>query len=180
MNNVKTSTKKLAKMGVLAAISVVLVAIIHIPFVAPVSFLEYDPADIPIMLGTFAMGPWAGLILTIVTAVIQGATVSAGSGLYGIIMHILATGANCIVAGSIYFKKKNKKRAVIALVSGAIVHTLIMIPANLFITPAFTGWPVSAVAEVLPWIVLFNIVKTGINAVLTFILYKRVSGILHK
>lgn len=180
MNNVQKSTNKLAKMGVLAAISIVLVSIVHIPFIAPVSFLEYDPADIPILLGTFALGPWAGLILTIVTSVIQGLTVSAGSGLYGIIMHIIATGANCVVAGSIYFKKKNKKRAIIALALGIIIHTLIMIPANLFITPVFTGWPVSAVVEVLPWIILFNIVKTVVNAFLTFILYKRVSGILHK
>jgi len=167
-------------MGVLAAISVVLVSIVHIPFVAPVSFLEYDPADIPILLGTFALGPWAGLILTIVTSVIQGLTVSAGSGLYGIIMHILATGANCVVAGSIYFKKKNKKRAIIALIAGSLTHIIIMIPANLFITPVFTGWPVSAVIEVLPWITLFNLVKTAVNSALTFVLYKRVSGILHK
>ena len=33
--------------------------------------LEYDPADIPIMIATFAFGPWYGLMTTIVVAVVQ-------------------------------------------------------------------------------------------------------------
>ena len=51
--------------------------------------MEYDPADIPILIGAFAFGPAAGLALTAVTALIQGVTVSAGSGIYGIIMPVL-------------------------------------------------------------------------------------------
>lgn len=85
------STLKLVKMGMLVAISIVLVYIIHVPIFPAVPFLEYDPADIPILIGTFAFGPVAGFILTFVTSVIQGLTVSSGSGIYGIIMHIIAT-----------------------------------------------------------------------------------------
>ena len=68
--NTQKSTVKLAKMGMLVAISIVLVAIIHFPIFPAVAFLEYDPADIPILIGTFAFGPVAGLLLTIVTAVV--------------------------------------------------------------------------------------------------------------
>ena len=64
--NTQKSTVKLAKMGMLVAISIVLVAIIHFPIFPAVAFLEYDPADIPILIGTFAFGPVAGLLLTIV------------------------------------------------------------------------------------------------------------------
>ena len=102
-------------MAMLVAISVVLVAIIHIPIFPAVAFLEYDPADIPILLGTFAFGPVAGVLLTIVTAFIQGTTVSAASGIYGIIMHILATSARVIVAGCIYKHKKSRKSEIIGL-----------------------------------------------------------------
>ena len=60
--NTQKSTVKLAKMGLLVAISIVLVYFIHFPIFPAVSFLEYDPADISIMIGTFAFGPLAGFI----------------------------------------------------------------------------------------------------------------------
>ena len=98
-------TVKLVKMGAMVAISVALVYLIHFPIFPAVAFLEYDPADIPILIGTFAFGPLAGLALTVVTSVIQGLTVSSGSGLYGILMHVIATGMLVIVSGSIYGRK---------------------------------------------------------------------------
>ena len=101
-------TVKLVKMGAMVAISVALVYLIHFPIFPAVAFLEYDPADIPILIGTFAFGPLAGLALTVVTSVIQGLTVSSGSGLYGILMHVIATGMLVIVSGSIYGRKKTK------------------------------------------------------------------------
>lgn len=87
----KKKTLKLVKMGMLVAISIILVYVIHLPIFPAVPFLEYDPADIPILIGTFAFGPFTGLLLTIATSIIQGITVSANSGLYGILMHIIAT-----------------------------------------------------------------------------------------
>ena len=45
------STVRLAKMAMLVAISIVLVALIHVPIFPAVAFLEYDPADIPILIG---------------------------------------------------------------------------------------------------------------------------------
>ena len=88
--NTQAKTTKLAKMAMLVAVSIVLVALIHFPIFPAVAFLEYDPADIPILIGTFAFGPVAGILLTVVTSVLQGVTVSAASGAYGIIMHIIA------------------------------------------------------------------------------------------
>ena len=77
-------TRKLPTMAMLAAISIVLVALIHFPIIPGATFLEYDPADVSILVGTFLFGPWAGLALTAVVSVIQGLTVSAGSGVIGI------------------------------------------------------------------------------------------------
>ena len=75
----KKKTVKMVKMGVMVAISVAMVYLVHFPIFPAVPFLEYDPADISILIGTFAFGPEAGLVLTVVTAVVQGLTVSAGS-----------------------------------------------------------------------------------------------------
>lgn len=176
----QSKTTRLAKMGMLIAISIVLVSFIHFPIFPAVAFLEYDPADIPILIGTFAFGPLGGLLMTVVTSVIQGVTVSAQSGVYGILMHVIATGAFVLAAGLIYRGGKSKKRAVIALVVGVLVMTAVMIPANLFITPYFMGAPREMVISLLPFIVGFNFVKAGINAIVTFFLYKRISNFLHK
>ena len=115
MNNQKTQSVKIAKMAMLVAVSIVLVMIIHFPIFPAVAFLEYDPADIPILIGTFAFGPVAGITLTIVTSLIQGLTVSSVSGLSGIIIHIVSTPALVIVAGTIYSTTTTKKSAVIGL-----------------------------------------------------------------
>ena len=175
----------IAKTGVLAAVSVVLVFLIHFPIVPAASFLEYDPADVPILLGTFAMGPAAGIYLTVIASVIQGLTVSAASGWYGIVMHLVATGTYVLVAGNIYKRSHSKKGAVTALICGTIAWTLVMIPANLILTPTYlqmVGVPAEAalptVKGLLGWIVLFNLIKAGVNSAITFLLYKRVSGLL--
>ena len=174
--NKQSKASLLAKMGMMVAISIVLVTFIHFPIFPVVGFLEYDPADIPILIGTFAFGPLGGLVMTVVTSVIQGLTVSAQSGPYGIIMHIIATGTFVLVAGLIYRNHKSKKKAIIAL----IAMTAIMLPANLIITPIFMGLPRDAVVALLPFILAFNFVKAGINAVITFFLYKRISRFLHR
>ncbi|MCQ2554522.1 MAG: ECF transporter S component [Clostridia bacterium] len=176
------NTVKIAKMGMLVAISVVLVSLIHVSLVPSVAFLEYDPADIPILLGTFAFGPLSGVVLTVVTSVIQGVTVSAHSGVYGIIMHIIATSVLCLVSGIVYNygKKKTKKHAIIGLILGTAAMVVTMIGANMLITPIFMGVPAGVVWSLMPGIMLFNFLKGGINSVVTFLVYKRVSAFLHK
>ena len=174
----KKNLRILTVMGMLCAVSVILVSIIHFPLFAAAPFLEYDPADVPIFIATFSFGPLAGLLLTVVTSVIQGVTVSASSGLYGILMHIISTGSFCLVAGVIYKKLHTKKGAAISLVIGTLTMTLVMIPSNLFITPYFMGAPVSVIKGLLlPAIIPFNFVKAAVNSVITFFLYKRISNL---
>jgi len=178
--NRQNNTIKLAKMGMLVAISVILVYFIHFPIFPAVPFLEYDPADIPIFIGTFAFGPLAGFTLTVVTSVIQGLTVSAAGGWFGILMHILATGSFVLVAGLIYRSNKNRKGAVIAMAAGTFTMTGMMAVANIILDPIFYGMPVEAVYALLPFIIGFNLIKAGANSIITFLLYKRISRFLHK
>lgn len=55
--NRRISTRQLVSMAMLGAISIVLVAVIHFPLIPAAAFLEYDPADIPILICAFAYGP---------------------------------------------------------------------------------------------------------------------------
>lgn len=166
-------------MAILIAVSIVLVYLIHFPIFPQVAFLEYDPADISILMAGFAYGPLAGIIVTVIASVIQGFTVSAQSGLYGIIMHIIATTA-LVGASSFYYKShKTKKGALISLSIGCVAMVVVMAIANLIVTPYFMGVTVDAVIGLMPFIIAFNLIKAILNSLVTFILYKRISPILH-
>ena len=171
----------IASIGVLSALSIVLVLLIHFPIFPAVAFLEYDPADVPIILSTALFGPVWGLLMTAVVAVVQGLTVSAGSGLYGILMHITATGAFVLaywLALAVIRRIRGEKEkehpcvsSVIASIAGIIAQTAIMIPANLVITPIFMGVDVSVVIDLMTFIVLFNLIKASANAFVATLLY---------
>ncbi len=176
----RITTLGLVKMAMLVAISIVLVLLIHFPIFPAVAFLEYDPADIPILVGAMAFGPVAGIILTVVTAVIQGFTVSAASGIYGIIMHIIATLALTLTASWIYNANRTKKRALAALGFGILAMVVFMFAANIVVTPYFMGIPLEALWGVMPWIILFNLIKAAANSLVTFIIYPHISKFLHK
>lgn len=177
----KEQINKLVKMGLLCAIAVILAYLVRFPIFPSAPFLEYDMADVPILIGTFLYGPAAGLLMTVVVSVIQGLTVSASSGWVGIAMHIFATGAFVLTAGLIYKKYHSLKGAVIALISGAIALTLMMIPLNLIFTVHFLGAPRQVVIDMLaPIIIPFNLIKGFGNSIITFIIYKTVSRIFKR
>lgn len=179
MENNKFNTKTLAKLAMLTAISCVLVLLVRIPF-PPAPFLKYDPADVPIFITAFAFGPVAGIIVTVIVSVLQ-AFVLAEDGIYGCLMHILATGSFVLVAGNIYRHKKDKKHAIYGLMAGVVTMVVVMCIANYIVTPIFLGVPKEAVVGMLiPVIIPFNFLKAFANALITFLVYKRISGFLHK
>ena len=177
--NKNYSTEKLTKLGIMVAVSLVLLMIIRIPF-PPAPFLVYDPADIPIYITAFAFGPLEGLAVTLVVCIIQ-AFLLGGDLFYGFIMHFVATGIVAVIIGLMYKKNKTRKTAVIALITGVIVATAIMCVMNLLVTPHYMGAPVSAVVAMIPTVIIpFNLLKAGINSLITFLVYKRISGLLHR
>ena len=173
----KNNVRKLTALGMLGAISLILVSTVHFPIIPAAPFLEYDPADVPILIGTFAFGPIAGFLLTVVVSIIQGMTVSAASGgPIGIIMHIFATGSCVLVAGNIYRRNKTRKTAAVALTVGALIMTGAMVIMNLIFTPLFLGQSMETVIPMLlPAIIPFNLIKAGVNCIITFALYKSIT-----
>lgn len=172
-------TARLAKMAMLATISLVLVMAIRIPF-PPAPFLVYDPADVPIIISAFAFGPLSGLAITFVVSFIQ-AFALGGDGIIGFFMHMVSTGSFVLVSGLIYRKHKTKKVALVALIVGALVMTTTMIGWNLLITPIYLGVPVEAViGMILPILLPFNLLKAGVNGLIIFLIYKPIARYLHK
>jgi riboflavin transporter FmnP len=69
----------------------------------------------------------------------------------------------------------------IALAIAVVIATVVMCIMNIIVTPAYMGAPRSAVIAMIPTVIIpFNLLKAGINALLTCVLYKRVSGFLHR
>jgi len=173
MEKTTERTKFIARLGVMSALSIVLAALFHFPLFPAASFLEYDPADIPILLMSFLYGPAAGVLITAVVSIIQGLTVSASGGFIGILMHFLATSCFCIVASIPYRKNKTNKGMITGLILGALAMAVVMCGCNLIFTPIYMKVPVSVVASMIgPIILPFNLLKATINAVAAYILYK--------
>ena len=168
-------TRKLTTIAMLTAISAVLITLVHFPLFPTAAFLQYDPADVAILIGAFAYGPVAGVIITVLASFIQ-AFFLGGDGVYGFLMHVIASSVLAITAGSIYRLRHTRPGAAISLCCGTVMMGLVMMVANHFITPMFMGAPVEVVdAMLVPVILPFNLLKAGINSVITFLVYKTVS-----
>ena len=182
------STKRITGMAVMSAMSIILVAIPFLriqPFpIAP--FLEYDAGDIPIMMATFIYGPMAGMMVTVIVSLIQGLAFSFGGGAIGILMHIIATGAFVLTGGVLFRFIKDSKLPKIASLSISIVVGVIgwligSISFNVLLTPIFMGVPREGVISLLlPAILPFNIMKSGINGTIAGVLYMLLSKQIDK
>lgn len=172
-----SKTKKLTTIAMLCALTYVVMAVGRIPVVL---FLKYDPSDIIVTLGGFIWGPMTSCIISFVVATIELFTVS-DTGIIGWVMNIVQTLSFACVAAVIYKKKHTLSGAVIGLISGWIVSTAVMMLWNYLITPIYMGYPREAVVELLlPAFLPFNLLKGGLNASITFLLYKPVISVLRK
>ncbi len=172
-----SKTKKLTTIAMLCALTYVVMAVGRIPVVL---FLKYDPSDVIVTLGGFIWGPMVSCIISFVVATIELFTVS-NTGIIGWIMNIVQTLSFACVAAVIYKKKHTLSGAIIGLVSGWLVSTAVMMLWNYLITPIYMGYPREAVVELLlPAFLPFNLLKGGLNASITFLLYKPVISVLRK
>lgn len=172
-----SKTKKIATIGMLCAITYIIMAIGRIPVVL---FLKYDPSDIIVTLGGLIWGPMTSCIVSVIVAAIEMITVS-DTGILGCIMNIIQTVSFACTAAAIYKKKRTLSGAVIGLFTGCVTMVAVMMLWNYLITPLYMGYPREAVAKLLlPAFLPFNLLKSVLNAAITFLLYKPVITALRK
>jgi riboflavin transporter FmnP len=162
----------------LAAISLLLVYLIHFPIFPGAAFLEYDMADVPILIATFLFGPGWGLLLTGVVSLLQWFLISPASGWVGFV----STLSQRVVRAYrrlIYQHNRTRKTAILSLILGSMAMIAMMIPLNLVFTVYFLGAPRQVVIDMLlPIIIPFNTIKAFGNGIITFALYKAVGKVL--
>lgn len=161
----------------LAALSFLAVALIRIPVIL---FLSYEPKDVIITIGAFLFGPLAGAAISLVVSFVEMVFIST-TGPIGLLMNFLSTCSFSCTAAYVYKKKRTLYGAVTGLLSGIAVMVAVMLLWNYIITPLYMGVTREAVKELLiPAILPFNLLKAGINAALTMLLYKPVGAALRK
>lgn len=110
---------KTAIMAMLTAVSIVLVYFIHLPLIPGFAFLEYDPADIPVLIGAMMLGPVSGIVILLAVCLIQALTVSAASGWIGFFMHFIASSVLVLIP-SIIYRKKRRPSALLSVLSSEL------------------------------------------------------------
>lgn len=172
--------KYVSHYSILIALSVVTGYLIHFPILPVAPYLLYDPGHIFILIAAFKFGPKDGIIMTFAYATLFVLLTGQG-GPYGALMNFIATSGFVFVSSWIYFRKHDKNGALMGLFFGTLAMTVVMIPANLLITPLYLGVERSMVIQLLlPAIIPFNLLKGLISSVLTLLIYKRISSWMQK
>lgn len=166
-------TRLLARIGLLAALScVVLLVVPRVSLVAAAPYLQYDMADVPILLAAFLLGAGPGGWVLLVVSLVQGLLLGE-NGLVGALMHFCATGSLLLAATQVAKRIPGTKGLVAGLAVGVLVWTAVMIPLNLIITVHVFGQPEEVVrAAMLPGIIPFNFLKATLNSLIFFFIYK--------
>ena len=170
-------TKKMTTIGVLCAITYVIMAVGRVPVIL---FLKYDPSDVVVTIGGLIWGPMTSFIVSVVVATIEMITVS-DTGILGCIMNIVQTVSFACTASVIYRKKRTMSGALLGLSVGCVTMVSVMMLWNYLIAPFYMGYTRDAVIELLlPAFFPFNLLKSVLNAALTFLLYKPLITALRK
>lgn len=176
----KERTKKMTTLAMLAAAAYLVMVVGRIPILPAVEFLKYDPKDIVIVIAGFLFGPFACVLISFLVSFLEMLTVS-GTGYWGMMMNILSTCSFVCTAAWIYRKKRTQMGATIGLVVGVLVMSAVMLLWDYFIIPIYMGVSRDIVAAMLlPSLLPFNLIKGGLNAALTLVLYKPVVTALRR
>lgn len=164
-----SKAKRLTTLAMLSAIAYIIMAVGRIPVVL---FLKYDPKDVVITIGGLLFGPLSAFTVSAVVSFVEMVTLS-DTGFIGFVMNVISTCAFACTAAFMYKNNKTLKGAVKGLISGSLVMTGVMLLWNYLVTPIYLGYPREVVAKMLiPAFLPFNLLKGGLNAAFTMLLYK--------
>ena len=193
MKHSKVNVRFLAGCGMLAAASIAL-QYLEIPIPIIPSFIKLDFSDLPALIGAFAYGPFAGIIIELVKNLIHMAV--SQSGYIGELSNFMLGAVFTFVAGVVYKKYNTKTGALIGGIIGAICMAIISFPSNLFIVyPFYYNFMDKAAVlgmyqAILPTVksieqallifnVPFTLIKGLICVSISMLIYKPLSPILH-
>lgn len=126
------TTKNLTMIAMFSAIAAVLM-IFEIQLTFSPSFVKFDFSDLPVMLGGFLIGPFAGGIIVFMKILLHFLLNGTTSFFVGDLSNLLLTLSFVLPASFIYQQKKTKKTAIQGLLVSIICTSLLAIIFNLFL-----------------------------------------------
>lgn len=190
--------KNIAKISILGALSAIIMLFpLPLPF-AP-GFLEMDLAEIPSLIGSFAMGPLAGVLVVFVKIILNLLMDGTTTAFVGELSNMVVNGVLVFVAGWYYKRHRTFKGAGISMVLAVLSMTAVATLSNYFVMfplySKFYGLPLDQIIKMgaavnplvsdyntmmLFTIVPFNLVKGIVTSIITTILYPHISPLLKK
>ena len=189
------STKKVAVCGMFAAIAAVLMLEMPVPFAPP--FYGLDLSELPVLVGTFAFGPVAGVLIEFCKVALKVLFKPSSTAFVGELANFVIGCSYLLPASAVYLLHKTRKHAIIAVITGTLCMTVFGTAFNaVYLLPKFAqlfGKPMEAIiamgTEINPSIrsvtsfaVLavapLNLLKGGLISLITMLIYKKISPIL--
>lgn len=190
------SVKNVVLMGMFGALAAVLMLFeLPLPFVAP-TFYGLDVSEVPVLVGTFALGPVAGVVIELVKILVKLLIKPTSTGFVGELANFCFGCALILPAGWIYRIHKTKKSAVTGMVVGTVVMAIVGVVLNVYVMLPFysqlmpldniiaAGAAINpAVSNVWTFAIVcvgpFNLIKGVVVSLITALVYKRISIIIH-
>ena len=192
------TTRKTAVIGMFSAIAAILM-LFEFPLPFAPAFYELDFSELPILVGTFAFGPVAGVMMEFVKILLKLLFKGTSTAFVGDLANF-AVGCSFILPASVVYSfRKNKKGAVIACVVGTLCITVFGTAFNaVYLLPAFSklyGIPLdsllamgtevnglvkegSIVSFVAACVAPMNLIKGTSVSLVTMLIYKPLSPII--
>ena len=176
MKNSAWNLRRLTVMAMFIALSFAAVAFIRIPVML---WLSYEPKDVLLTIGAFLLGPVEGVIMATVVALLELVTIS-NTGIIGFAMNVFSSCLFVCTASLVYHRKRTLSGALIGLICGVVLATGGMLLWNYLITPLYMANTTreQVAGMLIPLFLPFNLLKSGLNATLTMLLYKGISSAL--
>lgn len=192
----RKSIQKMTIIAILSAMAAILM-LIEIPLGFAPDFYKLDFSEVPVLIGAFALGPIAGVIIEAVKILLNfmiNGTITFG---VGEVANFLIGLSIVVPASCIYTRHKTRKFAIIGLgigivsmtVLGALLNAFVLLPvyASVFgtsvdglvavgtlVNPSITNLTGFILLAVVP----FNLVKGILVSVVVILVYKRVSFLI--
>lgn len=183
-NSKRIDTGRMARIGMMSAISALLGFFPEIPMAFFAPWLKLDFSYVPMLLTGFSLGFVPGLIVLAIKNFFQLITTSSGG--VGQLADMLIGISMLLPATLIYASRRSLSGALWGMVCGVLLMTVVGLFANLYILlPFFLGDGFTAYMESNPLILWtgvapFNLVKGAVTCLITFLLYRHLSPFLKR
>ena len=152
---------------------------------SPVAFLKLDFSNVFVLIGGFALGPTAGVIIAVLKEVLHALTVGQ-TAFVGELANILMVLLYVLIPSLIYKWRKGIKNVLWEVALGCAGQCLISLPVNYLLTfPAFSkafggSWAAGQqlFLDLWYWALLFNFIKVLCISAVVIALYKPLSKLI--